>query len=60
MSVGLPIFDRAARPMMVLQCPALTETLAVREREVAAVLQQAIMRAHVLLGSRVPERFRFP
>jgi DNA-binding IclR family transcriptional regulator len=59
-SVGLPIFDRAAQPMMVLQCPALTETLAVREQEVAAALQQAIMRAHVLLGSRVPERFRFP
>jgi DNA-binding IclR family transcriptional regulator len=59
-SVGLPIFDRAAHPVMVLQCPGLTEVLAAREQEVAAALQQAITRAHALLGSRVPESFRFP
>jgi DNA-binding IclR family transcriptional regulator len=60
MSIGLPIFDRAANPVMVLQCPGLTETLAPREREVARALQQAVTRAHALLGSRVPPSFRFP
>jgi IclR family transcriptional regulator, acetate operon repressor len=60
MSIGLPIFDRAANPVMVLQCPALTESLAPREREVARALQQAVTRAHALLGSRVPGSFRFP
>jgi DNA-binding IclR family transcriptional regulator len=60
MSVGLPIFDRAANPVMVLQCPALTESLAPRERQVARSLQQAVTRAHALLGSRVPRSFRFP
>jgi DNA-binding IclR family transcriptional regulator len=60
MSIGLPIFDRAANPVMVLQCPALTESLAPREREVARALQQAVTRAHALLGSRVPPSFRFP
>jgi DNA-binding IclR family transcriptional regulator len=60
MSLGLPIFDPAANPVMVLQCPALTETLASREHQVAAALQRAVMRAHALLGSRVPESFRFP
>ena len=59
-SVGLPIFDRAAHPVMVLQCPALTDVLAEREREVAAALQRAITRAHALLGSHVPEGFHFP
>ena len=58
MSVGLPIFDRAATPIMVLQCPALIESLAAREHEVAEALQQAVARAHALLGSRVPESFR--
>lgn len=60
MSLGLPIFDQAATPAMVLQCPALTDTLAPREQEVAAALQQAVTRAHALLGSRVPDGFRFP
>lgn len=60
MSIGLPIFDGAANPVMVMQCPALTESLASRERKVAAALQQAIRRAHALLGSRVPENFPFP
>jgi DNA-binding IclR family transcriptional regulator len=60
MSIGLPIFDRAANPVLVLQCPALTESLAARERDVARALQQAVTRAHALLGSRVPPSFRFP
>lgn len=59
MSVGLPIFDRAAVPVMVLQCPALAESLAPREREVGAALQAAIVRAHALLGSRGPASFPF-
>lgn len=58
MSIGLPIFDRAANPVMVLQCPALTESLAPREREVASALQSAVTRAHALLGSRLPASFR--
>ena len=60
MSVGLPIFDRAANPVMVMQCPGLTESVASREREVAAALRQAVGRAHALLGSCVPESFQVP
>jgi IclR family transcriptional regulator, acetate operon repressor len=59
MSIGLPIFDRAANPVMVLQCPALTESLASREREIAAALQTAVSRAHAVLGSRLPASFRW-
>lgn len=61
-SVGLPIFDWTANPAMVLQCPAFTDSIVApgREREVATALQQAITRAHALLGSRVPASFRFP
>lgn len=59
-SVSLPIFDRAAMPVMVLQCPALTESLAPRERQVAKALQNAVTRAHAVLGSRVPVSFQFP
>jgi DNA-binding IclR family transcriptional regulator len=60
MSIGLPIFDRAANPAMVLQSPALTELLAPREREIARVLQTTVTRAHALIGSRLPENYRFP
>jgi DNA-binding IclR family transcriptional regulator len=59
MSIGLPIFDRAANPAMVMQSPALTELLAPREHEIARALQTTVTRGHAMIGSRVPPNFRF-
>lgn len=57
MSFGLPIFDRAGRVTLILQCPGLQEQMRLREAEVTAALTETVAEIHGVLGGRPPEGF---
>jgi len=56
-SVGLPLFDRAGRVAMILQCPGLTEVVEARVPAIARALQAAVGEMHRLTGAAPPPDF---
>jgi DNA-binding IclR family transcriptional regulator len=57
MSIGLPIYDRAGRVVLVLQCPGLLDQMRPREAEVAAALRHTVAEIHAFGGGRPPPGF---